>query len=110
MVDTDLIYTIIAILIPLGELLGIIAAVHAVMNARTSQGAIAWAISLVTFPWLALALYAIFGRNKFNGYVLLRGSKDSDIRHYLERIRSEAVAKELIRENQSVSAEFSKPS
>jgi len=103
MVDTDLIYTIIAILIPLGELLGIIAAVHAVMNARTSQGAIAWAISLVTFPWLALALYAIFGRNKFNGYVLLRGSKDSDIRHYLERIRSEAVAKELIRENQPVS-------
>ena len=39
------------------------------MNARTSQGAIAWAISLVTFPWLALALYAIFGRNKFNGYL-----------------------------------------
>ena len=103
MVDTDLIYTIIAILIPIGELFGIIAAVHAVMNARTSQGAIAWAISLVTFPWLALALYAIFGRNKFNGYVLLRGSKDSDIRHYLERIRSEAVAKELIRENQPVS-------
>jgi hypothetical protein len=38
------------------------------MNARTFQGAIAWAISLVTFPWLALVLYAIFGRNKFNGY------------------------------------------
>jgi len=103
MVDTDLVYTIIAIVVPLGELLGIIAAVHAVMNARTSQGAIAWAISLVTFPWLALAFYAIFGRNKFNGYVLLRGSKDSDIRHYLERIRSEAVAKELIPENQPVS-------
>jgi len=75
MADTDLIYTILAIVIPIGELLGIIAAVHAVMNARTSQGAIAWAISLVTFPWLALALYAIFGRNKFNGYVSLRGSR-----------------------------------
>ena len=69
MVYPDAIYTIFAIVIPLGELLGIIAAVHAVMKARTSQGATAWAISLVTFPWLALVLYAIFGRNKFHGYV-----------------------------------------
>jgi hypothetical protein len=28
------------------------------MSARTSQGAIAGAISLVTFPWLALVMYA----------------------------------------------------
>ena len=81
MVDTDVIYTIIAIIIPLVELLGLVTAVHAVMNARTSQGAIAWAISLVTFPWLTLALYAVFGRNKFKGYALVRGSKDSDIHH-----------------------------
>lgn len=98
-----MIYTIIAIVVPLVELLGIIAAVHAVMNARTSQGAIAWAISLVTFPWLALALYAIFGRNKFNGYALLRGSKDSDIHHFNEKIQAEAAGKELIRQNLSVS-------
>jgi cardiolipin synthase len=103
MVDTDLVYTIIGIVVPLGELLGIITAVHAVMNARTSQGAIAWAISLVTFPWLALALYAIFGRNKFQGYVLLRGSQDSDIHHFLDKIRSEAVAKKLTLENPPVS-------
>ena len=59
MVDTDLVYTIIALVVPLGELLGIIAAVHAVMHARTSQGAIAWAIALVTLPWLALVLYGV---------------------------------------------------
>jgi cardiolipin synthase len=53
-------YTIIVIVIPLVELLGILAAMHAIMNARTSQGAIAWAISLVTFPWLALILRSIF--------------------------------------------------
>jgi cardiolipin synthase len=97
------IYTIIAIVVPLVELLGIIAAVHAVMNARTSQGAVAWAISLVTFPWLALGIYAIFGRNKFNGYALLRGSKDSDIHHFKEKIQAEAAGKELIRQNLSVS-------
>jgi cardiolipin synthase len=97
MINADLIYGIIAIVILLLELLGILAAVHAVMNARTSQGAIAWAISLVTFPWLALALYAIFGRNRFNGYVLLRSSKDLDIHHFIDRIQAEAAAKKLIR-------------
>ena len=61
MANTDLIYTLIAIVVPLVELLGIMAAVHAIMNARTSQGAVAWAISLITFPWLALILYAILG-------------------------------------------------
>lgn len=98
MVDTDLIYGILAIFIPLVELLGILAAIHAVMNARTSQGAIAWAISLVTFPWLALILYAVLGRNKFKGYVLLRNSKDQDIHHYIDEIQNEAVSRNLIRE------------
>ena len=101
--NTDLIYTLIAIVVPLVELLGILAAVHAIMNARTSQGAIAWAISLITFPWLALILYAILGRNKFKGYVLLRSTKDQDIHHYIEKIQKEAVSRNLIQENLSAS-------
>lgn len=72
---------IVAIVVLLVERLGIIAAVHAVMNSRKSQGAIAWGISLVTFPWLALVLYAILGCNKFKGYVLLPISKDIVIQH-----------------------------
>ncbi|MGD8649132.1 MAG: cardiolipin synthase, partial [Desulfobacterales bacterium] len=103
MTNTDLIYTLIAILIPLVELLGILAAVHAIMNARTSQGAIAWAISLITFPWLALIFYAILGRNKFKGYVLLRSAKDQNIHHYIEKIQKEAVSRNLIEENLSAS-------
>lgn len=99
----DLIYGIVAIVVPLVELLGILAAVHAVMNSRTSQGAIAWAISLITFPWLALILYAILGRNKFKGYVLLRNSKAQDIHQYLDKVQNEAVARHLIRENLSAS-------
>lgn len=103
MIDANVLYGMIAVVIPLVELLGILAAGHAVMNARTSQGAIAWAISLVTFPWLALVLYAIFGSNKFNGYVLLRSSNDSDIHHLINRIETEATAKGLIREDLSES-------
>lgn len=49
--------------------IGIIAAGHAVMNVRTSQAAVAWAIALVTFPYITLPLYAVLGRDRFQGYV-----------------------------------------
>ncbi|BAY61033.1 cardiolipin synthase [Calothrix brevissima NIES-22] len=48
--------------------LGIAHAAHAVMTVRSSQGAIAWGISLVTFPWLSIPLYWVLGRTKFHGY------------------------------------------
>ena len=48
--------------------LGIITAAHAVMVVRSSRGAIAWGISLITFPWVAIPLYLIFGKNEFQGY------------------------------------------
>lgn len=56
--------------------LGWISALHTIMNARTAQGAIAWAISLSTFPFIALPLYWIFGRTRFNGYVDARRTRD----------------------------------
>ena len=96
MIDNDIILAALAFIVIAVELLGILAAVHAVMNARTSQGAIAWAISLVTFPTLALILYAIFGRNKFNGYVSLRSSRDEAIHHFVDRLQIEAVQQKVI--------------
>jgi cardiolipin synthase A/B len=48
--------------------LGIVSAAHAVMMVRSSRGAIAWSISLITFPWLALPLYWTLGKNKFQEY------------------------------------------
>ncbi len=51
---------------------GIFGAVHAVLTARTSQGALAWALSLVYIPLVALPLYTVFGRGKFQGYVEAR--------------------------------------
>ena len=51
---------------------GALTSVQAVMETRTAQGAIAWAISLNTFPYAALPAYWIFGRTKFNGYVKKR--------------------------------------
>jgi cardiolipin synthase len=102
---TDLAMFFLAVALPLFEILGIITAVHAIMNVRTSQGSIAWAISLITFPFVALPLYWIFGRNRFNGYVesLRLGRKAhkrqvgviiTDLRE-LARIKGAAVPEEL---------------
>jgi cardiolipin synthase len=97
----DTFFSVFAVVVPIVEIFGIIAAVHAVMNARTSQSAIAWGISLVTFPWVALVLYAIFGRNKFKGYVLLRNSRDDAMHHFFEEVQAEAIQKNLIRQSKS---------
>ncbi|GAB7021603.1 cardiolipin synthase [Salidesulfovibrio brasiliensis] len=51
------------------EVLGIWTAIRAVRDTRTSQGAIAWALFLVTTPLVGVPLYWVFGRSKFNGYV-----------------------------------------
>lgn len=63
------------------EILGIIAAIHAVMYARYSQSAVAWCISLITFPVISLPLYLVFGRRKFHGYVSARRVGDLELEH-----------------------------
>jgi cardiolipin synthase len=60
--------TIIGIVLVVAELLGIMLAIHAVMQPRSSQGAIAWFIALITLPIITIPLYAIFGRSHFLGY------------------------------------------
>ncbi len=56
-------------LIFVAHALGVIAAGHAILNTRTSQGAIAWAVSLVAVPYVTLIPYLFLGRSKFSGYV-----------------------------------------
>ena len=102
MLTTDIL-TFFAYLVPLVELLGIIMAVHAVMRTRTSQGAIAWAISLVTFPWVTLPLYAVFGRNRFNGYVRLRNLKNKEVHHIVDELKKDACHKECVQLDVSAS-------
>lgn len=62
------ILSILSIAAVIVHFLGLITAAHAVMVVRSSRGAIAWGISLITFPWLAIPLYLIFGKNKFHEY------------------------------------------
>ena len=51
------------------HVLGFAAACHAIMHTRTSQGAIAWAVALVSIPYLTLIPYLFLGRSRFAGYV-----------------------------------------
>lgn len=52
--------------------LGALSSVQAIMSTRTPQGAIAWAISLNTCPYIAVPAYWVFGRSKFDNYELIR--------------------------------------
>ncbi|WP_243049939.1 cardiolipin synthase [Dyella sp. RRB7] len=62
---------------------GVVAAMHAVMNTRTPQGAFAWALGLVLLPYLTLVPYLYLGRSRFHGYVDL---------HRLRREQMQALA------------------
>ncbi|TPG48526.1 cardiolipin synthase [Rhodanobacter glycinis] len=50
------------------HLLGVFAAMHAVMHARTPQGAIGWALGLMLLPYATLLPYLYLGSSRFLGY------------------------------------------
>ena len=62
----------ITVFVIVAHFLGVITAFAALMATRTSQGTIAWIIALLTFPYLAVPAYWVFGRSKFKGYVTAR--------------------------------------
>jgi cardiolipin synthase A/B len=59
--------------------LGFISSINALMSTRTAPGAVAWIVSLNTFPYLSVPAYWIFGQSKFQGYVVARREKDSEL-------------------------------
>ena len=54
------------------HLVGFLTSVLALLEPRTAQGTVAWAISLNTIPYFAIPAYWLFGRTKFSGYVAKR--------------------------------------
>ncbi|MGI9471222.1 MAG: cardiolipin synthase [Rubripirellula sp.] len=66
--------TLLCVVLGTFSLLGIASALQALMTTRTSQGTIAWVISLLTWAPIAVPAYWIFGRDKFLGYINSRRS------------------------------------
>lgn len=71
------------------HILGVSSSFDALMSTRTSQGTIAWIISLNTVPLVSVPAYWILGRNKFQGYVTIRREIEAEFDAEAERIMEE---------------------
>jgi len=79
---------IIGWLITLSYVAGIVGSVHAITTARTAPGAIAWSVSMVSFPFIAVPAYLIFGRSKFEGGVQAYNQRQDEIDTLAAEIRA----------------------
>lgn len=67
--------------------LAFICAVREIMNSRTSQGTIAWLLSLFFIPYVTMPLYFIFGWRSFSDY--------KHIQHRLGRLQRSKRAEDM---------------
>lgn len=74
---------------------GILHVLHALMNVRTSQGTIAWVISLITVPFLAIPLYWLLGRTRFTGTVGGRRTMDERLHRLAEAMHTSLLQLEV---------------
>jgi cardiolipin synthase A/B len=66
---------------------GIAAAIDAVMNTRTAQGAIAWSIALVSAPFIAVPAYLVLDRSKFDGMTAAYEQRKQEIDGLVRQLR-----------------------
>lgn len=76
------------VITPLFYFLGISCAISALWRTRTPQGTAAWLIALVSFPFVAVPLFLIFGRNRFIGYIKDRKEHDKTAEAELAGLKS----------------------
>ena len=81
-----------AIFLAVCHILGLISSIHAIMSTRTAQGAVAWAVSLNTFPYVAVPAYWVLGRNKFQGYVSARQLVDEQLLQVAPEVKAHVEA------------------
>jgi cardiolipin synthase len=78
---------VVAAVFVLFHVMGALSSIHAVMTARTAQGAIAWGIGLNTFPYVAVPMYWVFGRRNFEGYVEAWSSRHDEVAQFETTMR-----------------------
>ncbi|WP_166269840.1 cardiolipin synthase [Marinobacter caseinilyticus] len=61
------------------------------LSYRTAQGAIAWIVGLLGFPYLTVPLFVLFGRNRFSGYVRARRLGDQALDHLLSEFENQTT-------------------
>ncbi len=83
--------------VPLAYVLGGVSALDAIMRTRTPQGATAWALALITIPLVALPLYWVFGRAKFEDYIEALRAFNAEVNTRLESARGGALKNWVVR-------------
>ena len=79
----------IAIIVTAFYVAGIIFAIEAAMRVRTPQGAVAWSISLVSIPFVAVPAYLVLGRSKFEGMADAFEDRQDEFERLLTEIQKE---------------------
>ncbi len=82
-------FRIIAFIVSVFYISGIIFAIEAAMTARTPQGAIAWSVSLVSFPFVSVPAYLVLGRSKFQGMADVFEDRRDEFEQLLADIQKE---------------------
>src|SRR6186713_3237292 len=86
------------------HLLGALTSIHAILGVRTAQGAVAWAVSLNTFPYVAVPAYWVFGQSDFEGYVVLRRKVEAEMSDAERQLARDLLAMRPAPEAQPASA------
>lgn len=67
---------------------GVLAAIDALWQGRTSQGTIAWVLGLLLMPLVTLPLYAFFGSRRFHGYLRARRHGDHSLSFIADQVQA----------------------
>lgn len=65
-------------------IIGVLHVFHALMNVRTSQGTIAWVLSLLAVPFIAIPMYWLVGKSRFTRNIGGRRSTDDNLKKLAE--------------------------
>lgn len=66
------------------HLIGFFSSLDALMSTRTAPGTVAWMVTLNSVPYVAVPAYWVFGRSKFQGYVIGRRAGESQLYQNLD--------------------------
>lgn len=75
-------------IIILSYVIGVVCAAMAILRSRTPQGATAWVMSLISFPFLSVPAYILIGQNKFEGYNTKRRILDFEVQRKFEQLKT----------------------
>ncbi len=80
----------------IAHLLGFVSSVNVLTESRTPQGAIAWMVTLNTFPYLAVPVYWAIGETDYGEQAIAYRARQSKGAHILKRLKQDLSEAELV--------------